>query len=261
MGKTLEMKSGKALSTMVGIIGAMPEEITLFRERLDSPESVTHAGMEYSTGTIEGQRIVLLQSGIGKVNATIGTQIMIDKYAASPIIFTGLAGALVPSLSPGDFVVSNFVVQYDFDLTAFGRRHGEIPETGRTIEADPRLCKLTCYAYDDCFKGVDDAPRLVVGTIASGDEFVSDPRKAEWLQREFGAVATEMEGAAVGYTCHVNQVPYVVLRTISDSGGTQAKEEFESNLKTFSINSFRLVSSILRVMTLRMNAEVLQQVP
>lgn len=236
---------------MIGLIGAMAEEIELFKQNMQVDRIETYAGMEYIIGRISEQDVVLLQSGIGKVKATIGTQIMIDKYSVELIIFTGLAGALVPNLKQGDLVVSNHVVQYDFDLTAFGRRHGELPDIGRMLEPDPRLVKFTCYAFDDIFKGKPDAPQLIVGTICSGDRFITDRRKIEWLQREFGAVATEMEGAAVGYTCFVNDVKFVILRTISDTGGDQATEDFDAYLKVASENSFKIVNTMLQVMTFR----------
>ncbi len=236
---------------MIGLIGAMPEEIALLREKMEVRSTSTYARMDYLAGQLGDEEIVLLQSGIGKVNATIGTQIMIDRYAVDQIIFTGLAGSLVPNLTRGDLVVSNYVVQYDFDLTAFGRRHGELPDVGRMIEADPRLVKLACWAYDDVFSMGKDSPRLVVGTIVSGDRFVSDTRKIEWLQREFGAVATEMEGAAVGYTCHLNDVPFVVLRTISDAAGMDAAAEFDDYLSSASKNSLQIVTGILQGLSLK----------
>lgn len=239
---------------MIGLIGAMAEEVSLFKENMNVVKSAVFAKMEYLSGSIMGQDVVLLQSGIGKVNASIGTQIMIDKFDVNEIIFTGLAGSLVSHVSRGDIVVANFVVQYDFDLTTFGRRHGELPDIGRMVETDPRLMKFACYAFDDVFKYEKDSPKLVVGTIVSGDRFVSDSRKIEWLQREFGAVAAEMEGAAVGYTCHLNEIPFMIIRTISDSAGSDAKDEFESYLKIASENSFKIVSSILEVMSHKASA-------
>ncbi|MBD3170019.1 MAG: 5'-methylthioadenosine/adenosylhomocysteine nucleosidase [candidate division Zixibacteria bacterium] len=236
---------------MTGIIGAMPEEVAMFKDSMEISGTVEYARMTFYRGVLKGQDVVLLHSGVGKVNAAIGTQIMIDRFDVQQILFTGLAGSLVPYLSRGDVVVSNYVVQYDFDLTAFGRRHGELPNTGRMIEADPRLVKFTCFGFDDIFKYEKDSPKLVVGTIVSGDRFVSDKRKIEWLQREFGAVATEMEGAAVGYTCFLNDVPFVVLRTISDSADDEAASDFEQSLHNASENSFRIVSSILEVMSYR----------
>jgi adenosylhomocysteine nucleosidase len=242
---------------MIGLIGAMDEEISLFRDNMTDPETITHARMKYITGKLCDQRIVLLKSGIGKVNAAIGTQIMIDRFDIDQIVFSGLAGSLVPNLSAGDVVVANHVVQYDFDLTAFGRRVGELPDFGRMIETDPRLLKLACYAFDNSLKKGGNSPRMMVGTIVSGDRFVSDPRRIEWLQREFGAVATEMEGAAVGFTCFVNDIPFVIIRTISDSGGTEAKDEFEKYLKIASENSYRMVTDMLAVSSYKTDLEAI----
>jgi len=241
---------------MIGLIGAMAEEISLIKEKMTHTKRFEYARMEYLVGQFNKQEFVLLQSGIGKVNATIGAQIMIDRFAVDKIIFTGLAGAVVPNLTRGDIVISNYVVQYDFDLTTFGRRHGELPDIGRMIEADPLLVKLACYAFDDIFKSEKDTPKLLVGTIVSGDKFVSDQRQIEWLQREFGAVAIEMEGAAVGYTCHVNNIPFVIIRTISDSGGADAKDEFESYLNKASVNSFKLIGSFFQTMSHKTEAQI-----
>ena len=236
---------------MIGIIGAMAEEVSLFKESMAITKTEQYARMDFILGELNSQEIVLLQSGIVKVNVTIGTQLMIDKYDVDLIIFTGLAGSLVPNLSQGDIVVSNNVVQYDFDLTAFGRRHGELPDVGRMIEVDSKLVKFACYAFDDVFEFAEKKPKFLVGTICSGARFVTDTRKSDWLQRGFGAVATEMEGAAVGYTCHLNEVPFIILRTISDTGGSQATEDFERYLKVASENSFKIVSTMLRVISYR----------
>ncbi len=240
---------------MIGIIGAMSEEIVLFTKSMDVVEKKTIARMEFTVGQLSGKKIVLLQSGIGKVNATIGTQIMIDYFNVDLIIFTGLAGALLPNLSRGDVVISNNVVQYDFDLTAFGRQHGELPDVGRILEVDTKLVKFACYAFDDVIEKKKGNPKVIVGTICSGDRFISDPRKINWLQREFGAVATEMEGAAVGYTCHLNDVSFVIIRTISDTGGESATDDFDAYLKVASENSYKIVSTMLRIMSYRDQAE------
>jgi adenosylhomocysteine nucleosidase len=243
---------------MIGLIGAMAEEISLMKEHMEIRDEIHKARHKYIRGSLSGQEIVLLQTGIGKVSAAIGTQILIDHFSVDQVIMTGLAGALVPNLRRGDIVVANSLVQYDFDLTAFGRRHGELPDVGRTIEVDPRLVKYACYAFDDVFKTSSSAPLLVVGTVISGDRFVSNQAQIEWLQREFGAIATEMEGAAVGYTCHVNEVPFMIIRTISDSAGSSAVDEFEKYLVTASEHSFKIVSSILKLTTLSERANTLE---
>lgn len=239
---------------MIGIIGAMAEEIELFKQNMEIKKTYNYARTEYNVGTINEQEVVLLQAGIGKVKSTISTQILIDRFDIDMIIFTGLAGALTSNLRRGDLVVANHVVQYDFDLTAFGRRHGELPDIGRLLEPDPKLIKFMCYAYDDIFQNDKNAPHLIVGSICSGDKFITDRRDIDWLQREFGAVATEMEGAAVGYTCFVNDVKFAILRTISDTGGDGATDDFDEYLKVASANSFKIVSTMLRVMSYRENA-------
>jgi len=241
---------------MIGLMGAMAEEVALFHEAMEVERTHRQAGMDFIVGTLSGQQVVLLQSGIGKVKATMGTQIMIDRFDVDLIIFTGLAGALMPNMSRGDIVVSNNVVQYDFDLTAFGRRHGELPDVGRMIEVDSNLVKFACYAWEDVFGSSEDTPRLYVGTICSGDHFVTDQRKIDWLQREFGAIATEMEGAAFGYTCHLNEVPFVIIRTISDTGGEGAAADFKDYLKVASENSFQMVHTMLQVISYREDAEM-----
>ncbi len=240
---------------MIGLIGAMAEEIELFRRNMLITGTKRYARTDYHLGSIHGQDVVLVQAGIGKVKSTISTQILIDRFDVDMIVFTGLAGALTPNLKKGDLVVANQVVQYDFDLTAFGRRHGELPDIGRLLEPDPKLVKFLCYAYDDVFDNHENAPQLIVGAICSGDRFITDRRDIAWLQREFGAVATEMEGAAVGYTCHVNDVKFAILRTISDTGGEGAADDFDAYLKVASENSFKIVSTMLQVMSYR-QAEV-----
>ncbi|MFQ5500189.1 MAG: 5'-methylthioadenosine/adenosylhomocysteine nucleosidase [Candidatus Zixiibacteriota bacterium] len=239
---------------MIGLMGAMTEEVALFRQEMEVRRTDCFAGMDFVVGEICDQQVVLLQSGIGKVKATMGTQIMIDRFDVDLIIFTGLAGALMPNMSRGDIVVSNNVVQYDFDLTAFGRRFGELPDVGRMIEVDSDLVKFACYAWDDVFGASGDGPHLFVGTICSGDRFVTDPRKIGWLQREFGAIATEMEGAAFGYTCHLNGVRFLIIRTISDTGGEQAADEFNDYLEVASRNSFKMVQTMLQVVSYRDDA-------
>jgi adenosylhomocysteine nucleosidase len=234
---------------VIGIIGAMAEEIELFKKNMEIKETRTYARTDYYVGAMAGQEVVLVQAGIGKVKSTISTQILIDQFDIDMIIFSGLAGALAPNLRRGDLVVANQVVQYDFDLTAFGRRPGELPDIGRLLEPDPKLVKFLCYAYDDVFGHQKDVPQLIVGAICSGDRFITDRRDIAWLQREFGAVATEMEGAAVGYTCFVNDVKFAILRTVSDTGGEGAADDFDAYLRVASENSFKIVSTMLQVMT------------
>lgn len=230
---------------MIGLISAMEEEILLFRERSEIVETIRHAAIDFYTGMLGGQKIVLVKSGIGKVNAAVATQILVDRFGVRCVIISGLAGSLVPTLRRGDVVVSNMVVQHDVDLTPFGRRTGEIPNVARLIEADSKLVHAAAEAFEQLEATEAQGRSLVVGTIATGDVFVSDTQKVRWLQREFGAIAAEMEGGAVGQVCWMNSVPFVAIRVISDGGGDEAAGEFLHFLSEASVLTFSLVSKML----------------
>ena len=230
---------------MIGLISAMEEEILLFRGRSEIAETVQHAGIDFYVGVLGGREITVVRSGIGKVNAAVATQVLVDRFGARAIIISGLAGSLVPTLRRGDVVVSNFVVQHDVDLTSFGRRVGELPDVSRLLEADPRLVHCAAEAFERLEERESTGRALVVGTVATGDVFVSDPIRSRWLQREFGAVATEMEGGAVGQVCWMNGVPFVAIRVISDGGGEGAAGEFLQFLTEASVLTFAVVSGML----------------
>ena len=234
---------------MLGLISALEEELVLFKDHCRIDQVVTQAGVDFHLGRLAEQKVILLRCGVGKVNAAVATQLLIDRFGVESVIFTGLAGSLVPHLNRGDLVVSNFVVQYDIDLTAFGRRPGEIPELTRLIEADPKLIKAATQAYDHISESNAESGQLVVGTIATGDSFISDQKKIQWLQREFGAVAAEMEGGAVGQVCQMNKVPFVIIRVISDGAGDDAAGEFIFFLEEASQLTFKLTYRMLAILS------------
>jgi len=230
---------------MLGIIGAMDEEIQLLQGQMTNKKASVHAGVTVVTGKFKGVEIVLAQSGIGKINATICTQMMIDLFRPRAMIFSGVAGGLLPNMQAGDIIVASHVVEYDMDLTAFGRRHGETPGRDRLIECDPDLVAKATNAFDAAFEGKKGAPNLMLGTVASGDRFVQDKTMLRWLQREFAALATEMEGAAFGHTCHLNGLPFVVIRALSDSSSDSASGDFKKNLLRACQNSFHLMQEMI----------------
>ncbi len=230
---------------MIGLIGAMEEEISLFQEYADITKTKTIAGMKFFHGTIDDSEVVLVKCGVGKVHAAVSTQILIDKFGVDEVVLAGLAGSLVPYLQQGDIVMANFLVQHDVDLTAFGRRRGDVPSVGRMLESDPTMLKRMNDAYDDIFGGRSNRPQMVVGTIVSGDRFISDKATIAGLQREFGAVATEMEGAAVAQVCQMNSRPFVVVRTISDDASSDATDQFSKNLEMAPINTFAVIRQFL----------------
>ncbi|MFQ5763431.1 MAG: 5'-methylthioadenosine/adenosylhomocysteine nucleosidase [Rhodospirillales bacterium] len=230
---------------MLGVIGAMSEEVQLLLAEVTDVKEAVHAEITVTQGNYKGTEIALAQSGIGKVNATICTQMLIDLYKPEKLVFSGVAGGLLPNMQAGDIIIASHVVQYDMDLTAFGRRHGETPGRERLIECNPDLVGKATAAFDAAFDGVKGGPNLMLGTVASGDKFVQDTDMLRWLQREFAALATEMEGAAFGYTCHLNGLPFVVIRALSDSSSESASGNFEKNLHKACHNSFRLMDQMI----------------
>lgn len=230
---------------MLAVIGAMKEEIDALSAEMAVAERKVHAGIEVVRGHFGEVELVLAQCGIGKVNATICTQMLVDLYRPHALIFSGVAGGLLPNMNIGDVVIASHLIQYDMDLTAFGRRHGELPGKDRMIESDPRLVQMAADAFDRAFAGAADGPSLMMGTVVSGDRFVQDPDKLRWLQREFSALATEMEGAAVGYTCDLNDVPFVVIRGLSDTACDTATSDFETNLAAVCDSCFRVLRLLI----------------
>lgn len=226
----------------VGIIGAMDEEIALYLEAMEETNPATKAGIEYYEGVLEGREVVLCKSGVGKVNAAVCTQILINSFQVDQVIFTGVAGAVHPELNIGDIVVSTDCLQHDIDVTPLGFKPGQIPFTDRWIwEADPRLVQSAVEAG----RQLDEKIHVVTGRILSGDQFVADPAKVANLYQEFAASCTEMEGAAVAQVCVMNQVPFVIVRSMSDKADGSAHVNFAEFTKLASGRSFAIVGKML----------------
>lgn len=230
--------------SMIGLLSAMVEETERFRNNLQTTNTSRVGNVSFYSGALNGSEIVLGSCGVGKVNAAAAAQAMIDHFSVSHIIFTGLAGSLVSHLKRGDVVVSSFVGQHDFDLTAFGKRPGQVGDSERLIEADANLVRLATQAFDRVYGNSTDR-QLVVGTIVTGDSFIADKTRLAWIHREFGAVAAEMEGAAVGEVCRANNVPFAVIRVISDSASNAAAGEFIMFLDEASETTYQIVAEML----------------
>lgn len=230
---------------MLGVIGALQEEVELLHAGMEVSEEASHAEIAVTLGKFGGAEIALAQCGIGKVNATICTQMMLDLYHPDAFVFSGVAGGLLPNMRSGDLIIASHLIQYDMDLTAFGRRHGELPGQERMIECDPSLVQRAAEAFDAAFPDTSGGPNLMLGTVASGDRFVKDQETLRWLQREFAAVATEMEGAAFGYTCQLSKVPFLVIRGLSDTADESAPDDFDANLHAVCQHSFQLLEQLI----------------
>jgi adenosylhomocysteine nucleosidase len=210
---------------MIGIITAVTAERDAVLERMENPKTYTVYGIEFYEGTVRNTRCIMAMAGIGKVNAARCTQLMIDRFTPDKIVNLGSAGALHPEVRIGDVVISTTCIQHDIDLTAFGFRKGFISETDGFIPADQELMELCAQAM----KQTLDGPfRIFTGPIATGDQFNNSTTRKTELFQEFGAYCIEMEGAAVAQVCALCQVPFVIIRSISDQPDNDTLNLYET---------------------------------
>jgi adenosylhomocysteine nucleosidase len=226
----------------IGLIGAMNEEIELLLKALKQSGSTSQAGIMFYEGEAFEQQVVLCKSGVGKVNAAVCTQILIDRFDVDCIIFTGVAGALHPQLDIGDIVISTECAQHDMDVTALGFPRGTIPFQDTSVfKADPELVLLAFEASEKCFAG-----HTVKGRVLSGDQFVADRELVKRLYEEMEGVCTEMEGAAVAQVCFMHGIPFVVVRSMSDKADGSAHVNFEEFTVKASNHSYQIVEYMLQ---------------
>ncbi len=210
---------------MIGIIGAMEEEITNLKSHMQVDEVQTIAGMSFFKGAVKGTKLVLVRSGIGKVNAGICTQILASVYGVDTVINTGIAGSLNADIDIGDIVVSTSLVQYDVDARNFGYKLGEIPRMNIVeFPADKYLIDKTQSVFDSLGLGI----KLYKGMVATGDKFVSENSLKAEIISNFHAYCVEMEGAAIAQAAMLNNMACVVIRAISDKADNSADVDYRS---------------------------------
>ena len=199
---------------MIGIICALSIEVEELTKLLSNKQENTYAKMKYISGTIYGKEVVMTECGIGKVNAAMSTQVMIDKYNPDVIINSGIAGSVSKELKIGDIVISKDCVQHDFDGTQMGDPKGLIQYNDETRIDIPVSEDVAQKLFEAC-KDIENT-NVKIARIATGDIFVADKAMRQSIADEFDAVACEMEGGAVAQVCYRNEVPCAVLRCISD---------------------------------------------
>ncbi len=227
---------------MLGIIGAMDEEVNRLKANMENVQVKKKASMEFYLGTIRGKEVVVVRSGIGKVNAGICTQILADDYQVDGIINTGIAGSLRADINIGDIVISTDAVQHDMDAVAFGYPKGQIPRMEvLAFQSDARLAEL---AESSCHKAL---PELGVfrGRVASGDEFVAKQERKDAIVEEFQAYCCEMEGAAIAQAAYLNQIPFVIIRAISDKADDSAHMDYPAFEAMAIENSVKLIMEMV----------------
>ena len=226
----------------IGIIGAMEPEVAVLRKQIQGLETQTVAGIEFYTGTINDVDVVVSMSGIGKVAAAVSSTLLIEKYAPDCIINTGSAGGFDPALNVGDVVIGSEVRHHDADLTVFGYEIGQLPKMPAAFKPHLALAQ----AASDAMKASQQDVQIVEGLIATGDTFMADPTRVEQVRANFPSMqACEMEAAAIAQTCHLFNVPFVVIRSLSDIAGKQSELSFDEYLVTAAQNSADMVVAML----------------
>lgn len=226
----------------IGIIGAMSEEITYLKEKIEIVTTKNIIGLDFHVGKYCGNSIVLVISGIGKVNAAVCTQVLIDHFGVDYIINTGCAGAIHPELGIGDILISTDAVQHDMDVSALGDPIGTIPRLAESyFKADEMLVKLAQEAAAETAENY----HVILGRVASGDKFIGTKEGKEHIKRYVQGDCAEMEGAAIAHSCWLNRIPFVIIRAISDSADEQANMSYEQFVLLAAKRSSELVEKIL----------------
>ncbi|MFT2111801.1 5'-methylthioadenosine/S-adenosylhomocysteine nucleosidase [Marinomonas sp. 2405UD68-3] len=228
--------------SLVAIIGAMDEEVVLIKEWLSGVSCQTIADCEFYFGKLDGKDVVLLKSGIGKVNAAVSTSLLLSKFDPDKVINIGSAGGFDIELNVGDVVISDKVIHHDVDVTAFGYEMGQVPNMPVGFEADSELVKSAQSAIATL-----ESVTAKVGLIGTGDSFMSDSVRVQNVRETFPTLmAVEMEAAAVAQVCHKFGTPFVVVRALSDIAGKESSQSFESYLEMAAKNSSLMVRSMLK---------------
>ena len=229
----------------IGIIGAMEEEVTLLRDTMNVVTTKNVVGCDFFVGNIEGSAhsIVLVRSGIGKVNAALCAQVLIDIFAVDSVINVGVAGAIDRTLKVGDIVISSDAIQHDFDTTALGDEPGYISRMDTSIfAADINLVD----AATDAVEKLGLTPNI--GRIASGDQFIADTDTKHRIQNLFNPLCCEMEGAAIAQACHLNKIPFVILRVMSDTADGDGNVDYEQFFRESAKTAGKIVNNMLTIL-------------
>lgn len=227
----------------IGIIGAMELEVKALQEEMTTASIREKAGMKFYEGTLNGADVVVVQSGIGKVNAALCTQILADLFGVTHLINTGIAGSLNAELDIGDILISRDALHHDTDVTIFGYRPGEVPGLGRReFPADERMMAL---AKEACER-VNPDVHAIFGRVVSGDQFISGNDVKERLIREFQGDCAEMEGASIAHGAYLNGIPFVIIRAISDKADNSAEMDYPTFEAAAAKHSAALVRELVK---------------
>ncbi|WP_080238889.1 5'-methylthioadenosine/adenosylhomocysteine nucleosidase [Spirosoma rigui] len=242
---------------ITGLLGAFGAEVALVKQSLQKPKTVIVDGIAFTTGRLGKQRVVVAETGIGKVNAAMTTALMLDHFRPQRILFTGIAGGTNPDLQPGDIVIARQTIHHDYQSITFDQKPTIQTRNGVTGQMNPAyfpadsvmLLRAQAVAKTVSFEPIPITtrpPTVVTGIVVTGDQFISSGQKVAQLRQDFNADATEMEGAAVAQVCHQIQVPLLVIRSLSDKADDNARRDMLSFYETAARNSAKLVLAIVQ---------------
>jgi len=223
----------------IAIMGAMPEEVAPILEKLGSYKTTEYANNKYYEATYKGVDLVIAYSKIGKVFSTLTATTMIQHFGCDKLLFSGVAGGINPTLKIGDLIVANKLSQHDLDITAFGHPMGFVPGGSVFVEADKDLIRLSKEVASELGKTVQE------GVIATGDQFVHDEKVKDSIVKNFNADALEMEGGSVAVVCDALDVPFFILRAISDTADTDASFSFDEFMVSSAIISAEFIMKMV----------------
>lgn len=227
---------------IIGIIGAMEEEVSLLKEKMTDVQVVKKASMEFNKGKLNGKETVIVRSGICKVNAAVCTQILIDDFHVSCVMNTGIAGGLLDEINTGDMVISTDALQHDVDAVSFGYELGQIPRMETmSFKADEKLIALGKEVCEE----IIPEHQVFCGRVVTGDQFIANKELRERLRDTFQGYCTEMEGAAIAQTAYLNQVPFVIMRAISDKADNSATMDYPAFEKMAIQNSVAVLEKMV----------------
>lgn len=227
----------------IGIIGAMNEEIVELKEIMENITIEKIGNLIFYKGTLLEKEVVLAECGIGKVNGAICATLMKSHFNVEKLLFTGVAGGVNPDINIGDIVIGTDLIEHDFDCSPFGYELGKIPRIEEfKFKTDTTLADL---AYEVAIENFGQ-DKVWKGRIVSGDQFIASPEKITWLRETFNADCTEMEGASVAHTCYIFELPFLVIRAISDKANDDAKVDYPEFVKLAAKNSKTIIEGILK---------------
>jgi adenosylhomocysteine nucleosidase len=226
----------------IGIIGAMDEEVHILKSQMEEVQVKIIASMEFYEGRLQKHEVVVVRCGIGKVNAAVCTQILVDLFQVEAVINTGVAGSLRNEIDIADIVLSTDTLQHDVDATGFGYPAGVIPRMESSVfVADKHLISL---AQEVCREIIPEVG-VHIGRIVSGDQFISDSEKKTWLVDQFAGYCTEMEGAAIAQAAYLNQIPFLIIRAISDKADHSAEMSYKEFEEIAIRNTVKLLNELV----------------